>query len=322
MKRILCALCAVLFLVGCENIDTTSSLPSEPVDTPSSSEVLSSEPEVQYDDLLLTMADCGEEITAMGDLQNPEYAEALSELEAVLQGYNRNASVVAYSLDNRKALGYNTQAGIFGACTVKAAYTYYCCLQLDNGVATLDTQRVYKREHYEPGTGDMQYSPFGTIFTVRTMLDKSMRISDNVGYLMAVDYFGRDGYNSWIGAKGCDSLKIKPTVWSLYTKARDLAVVWREMYNYFGSDAEHAQFLYNSCTNTDDNYATAALEGVTYSHKQGHNRSGDWHSLSDAGIVWGEKPYIIAIVTDAPGPSSYDAEVFAKIINIIDGKLF
>ena len=112
MKRILCALCAVLFLVGCENIDTTSSLPSEPVDTPSSSEVLSSEPEVQYDDLLLTMADCGEEITAMGDLQNPEYAEALSELEAVLQGYNRNASVVAYSLDNRKALGYNTQAMI------------------------------------------------------------------------------------------------------------------------------------------------------------------------------------------------------------------
>lgn len=322
MKRIACVLFSLFLLAGCTaEQEDVSSLQSEvPV---SSSEIVSSEPPlIEYDDLLSTMGGCGKDLVASGDLQNEEYTEALTELETILDGYKHNVSLVVYSLDNRKAVCYNTDAEIFGACTVKAAYTYYCCLQLDNGVGSLDTQRVYEKKHYESGTGDMQYNAFGTLFTVRTMLDKSMRISDNVGYMMAVDYFGRDGYNQWVHSLGCDSLIIKPTVWSLKTKAKDLAVMWREMYNYFGSDAAHAQFLYNSCTNTDGNYATAALENVTYSHKQGHNRSGDWHSLSDAGIVWGESPYIIAIITDAPGPSDYDAGVFAEIINIVDGRLF
>ena len=106
---------------------------------------------------------------------------------------------------------------------------------------------------------------------METALGKSMSISDNVGYLMSVDFFGRDGYNEWISSLGCDSLKIKPTVWSLRTKANDLVKIWCEIYNYFESDAAHSKFLYDSCTGTAGNYATESLDGVEYSHKQGHN---------------------------------------------------
>lgn len=301
---------------------SSESASSEPV----SSEPVSSEPQtapesVQFGDLLASMPEFGEEVRFYGYLDDTKYEDAADRLEGILDGYKHNISFVAYSLDGTRALGYNTRAEIFCACTVKAPYTLYCCLQMDKGVGSLDTEMIYEKKHYEPGTGDMQYSSFGTSFPLKTALDKSMRISDNVGYLMAVDYFGRDGYNEWISSLGCPSLKIKPTVWSLRAKSRELAVAWREIYKYFESDASHAEFLYNSCTNTAGNYGTAALD-VDYSHKQGHNRSGDWLSYSDAGIVWKEgSPYIYAILTDAPGPSNYDAGVFADIMKIVHNEL-
>ncbi len=276
-----------------------------------------------YDDLLGMIGDYGQDVKTYGDLEKQEYATAINELDTILDAHKYNISVVAYTMDNRKAFAYNTEQDFFCACTVKAAYSLYCCQQMEAGKGNLNTEMVYEKKHYEPGTGDMQYSAFGTKFKMSTIIDKSMRISDNVGYLMSVDYFGRDGYNKWIADMGCESLQIKPTVWSLKAKAKDLAYVWREMYEYFEKDNEYSKFLYNSCTNTPNNYATAALKDVTYSHKQGNNRTGKWLALCDAGIVWRENsPYIVVVLTDAPGPNSYSTEEFAKIINIIDTKLF
>ncbi len=324
-------LSAALCLSACGGGEEVASSEQSPSNN-SSSEIVSSEPQntlvpditasETYGDLLSKIEPHGRELRVYGELAGAQYSPAVSSLESVLSAYNRNVSVVAYSLDGKRALSYNTSAEIFCACAVKAPYTLYCLREMEKGKATLETKMEYKKEHYEPGTGDMQYSPYGTIFDMKTMLHKSMSISDNVGYMMAVDYFGRDGYNEWIGSIGLDSLKIKPTVWSLRAKARDLAAAWREIYEYFRDGGEYAEFLYDSCTNTAGNYMTEKLD-CDYSHKQGHNRSGDWTSYTDAGIIWKEgNPYILVILTDAPGPSSYDSEVFGKVSNIIYNELF
>lgn len=353
--KILIYIVCILLICGCESDLTdssknteskeevsTGSLPSEetvseeslkPSATPSTESVTGSSSQTQSTteimrlqvsgDILLSMKESGKTVSAYGELRNDEYIDALQRLASVLDGYKHNISVVVYSLDNKKALGYNTAAGIFGACTVKAPYALYCCKQMDSGKVTLDTKMTYQSKHYETGTGDMQYSPFGTVFSMETVINKSMGISDNVGYLMMVDCFGRDGYNSYIKNLGCPSLMIKPTVWSLRTKARELAIAWREIYYYFKSGAMHSDFLYKTCTNTSGNYATVSIRGVDYSHKQGHNRTGDWLSYSDAGIVWkAGSPYIIAIITDAPGPSSYEQKTFSEIMQIIHNEIF
>lgn len=324
--KILCILlCVAFLLVGCGKEEPTPTpTPSVPSEAPSENSTSSETQEPsRYDDLFLEMTDFGTTVTAYGDLKNDEYKQALAELETVLDEYSRNVSVVAYALDNNKALAYNTSEELFCACTVKAAYALYACKEMEKGNGSLSTTMTYESKHYEPGTGDMQYSDFGTVFTMETIIDKTMGISDNVGYFMMVDYFGRDGYNEWIRELGCTSLQIHPTVWSLHAKAKDLAVIWREIYEYFETDSQYAKFLKETCTNTPNNYATAALEGVDISHKQGHNSSGGWLAYSDAGIVWkGDKPYIIVVLTDAPGPSSYDAGVMADIIKIINNKLF
>lgn len=307
---------------------TTSEAESVPVALQSQTESNTSSAESQIPSKPLQaatpqMQTTGKEVVVSGDLNDEQYTEKVNELQSILNSHNYNISLSVYSVDGSKGLDYNTETGIFGACTVKAAYTLYVCKQMENGNGSLDTQITYDQKHYEYGTGDMQYSPFGTVFSMETALYKSMSISDNVGYMMSVDYFGRDGYNAWIGELGCESLKIKPTVWSLKTRANELVKIWCEIYNYFGTDTEYSRFLYDSCTNTAGNYATAALSDVDYSHKQGHNSTGDWLSLSDAGIVWkGDDSYIIAILTDAPGPNSYSAGEFARIIDILHNDLF
>ncbi len=342
IKPLLAAAISAVLLIGCgkaakdssslpqmpqsSTVENTESAPSSSLPAPTVSDTSSLVPNVNTDesrgDLLAAMTEHGKTIVSYGELKNESYSDALSRLESVLDAYTRNISLTAYSLDGKRAVTYNTEKEIFCACAVKAPYTLYACLQMEKGAATLDTKMTYEQKHYEPGTGDMQYSPFGTVFDMRTMLHKSMSISDNVGYMMAVDYFGRDGYNQWISSLSCPSLQIKPTVWSLRAKSHELARAWREIYNYFAKGGEYAEFLYDSCTGTAANYSTQSLD-VEYSHKQGHNRSGDWKSYTDAGIVWKEgAPYILVILTDAPGPSDYDAGVFADIAKIVHEELF
>lgn len=326
-------ICICLLLVACKNTVPQNSSDNDITSSEFSSLVTSvtevsgqSEQEIPLKPTHAAVPKCinvGKTVTVTGKLENSCYCEKITELQNVLDAYLHNISLSVYAVDGTKGLYYNTNAEIFGACTVKAAYTLYACKQMENGNVSLQTELIYEPKHFESGTGDMQYSPFGTVFTMKTALYKSMSISDNVGYLMSVDYFGRDGYNAFVRDIGCDSLQIKPTVWSLRTKSQDLVKVWCEIYNYFETNTEYARFFKDSCTNTAGNYATAALSGVDYSHKQGHNSTGDWLSLSDAGIVWkGETPYIIAIITDAPGNSVYDADVFARIIKTVHNDLF
>lgn len=323
--------CLLLTLTACQkgNVADDSIANQETVSTPEQSEIMSGPdtpaplPTKPTQAVIPQTVNVGKTVTPYGTLEDAKYSEKIAQLQGILDNHKYNISLSVYAVDGSKALYYNTESGIFGACTVKAGYTLYACKQMESGNGSLDTQITYSQKHYEPGTGDMQYSPFGTVFTMETALHKSMSISDNVGYLMSVDYFGREGYNSFISEMGCDSLQIKPTVWSLRTKSQDLVKLWCEIYNYFSTDTEYARFLKNSCTNTAGNYATAALSDVEYSHKQGHNSTGDWLSLSDAGIVWkGDTPYIIAILTDAPGPNSYSLDAFAQIIDIVHNDLF
>lgn len=343
--RILCLALGLLLLGGCAHKDTSSDISSEeqPSSSQASSDIASSDtssvteptetdfgiPIVEesntYGDLLAEIGG-GKKLTALGELSDPKYADALSRLETALKGYSKEFSLVAYTLDNKKAVSFNAETELFPACTIKAFYSLYNCMEMDRGNGSLETEMEYKYEHRDPdwGTGDMKFSKYGTVFDLKTIITKSLAISDNVGYNMQVSFFGRDGYNKWVSGLGCPSLQIKPTVWALRTKADEHAVLWREIYRYLvNEESKHAEFLYSACTGTEGNFATKSLEGVKYSHKQGFNSGGGWHSMSDAGIVWKDgNPYIVVMLTNSQGITAAAQSVMDEAINIIHDELF
>ncbi len=276
----------------------------------------------KYGDLLSQIPD-GKKVTMLGDLTDDKYMDAKSRLESILGGYGKTFSLVAYSLDNTKAVSYNAEAPLFPACTIKAFYTLYSCIEMDKGNGSLSTVKKYEQKHYEGGTGDMQYKPVGTDFDMKTIIGKSVTISDNVGYRMQVEFFGRDGYNAWVSSKGCPSLKISPTVWALKVKADEQAVMWREIYRYFKSNAEHSEFLFDITSTAGYNFAAKELSGVNFSHKSGFNRDARFDSMSDAGIVWkGDTPFIVVMVTNASGINESAQKTMNKVMNILYNELF
>lgn len=339
----LCVVLALLVPSGCSSDEAYSQTPS--VTSSYSSEIVTSieennrddDPEVtdfgipiieesdQYGDLL-SQIPAGKKVTALGELTDEKYADALSRLESILAEYSKEISLVAYTLDNKKSVSFNAGAELFPACTIKAFYSLYNCFEMDKGNGSLGTQMEYKYEHRDPdwGTGDMKFSDYGTVFDLKTIITKSLAISDNVAYNMQVDYFGREGYNEWVSGLGCPSLQIKPTVWALRAKADEHAVMWREIYRYLINDeSKHAEFLYSAFTGTEGNFASSALENVEYSHKQGFNSGGGWHSMSDAGIVWKDgNPYIVVMLTNSKGITSSAQKVMDEAINIIHNELF
>lgn len=250
------------------------------------------------------------------DLQDEETAAAIAQIEELLANYSKEISFFAYSLDGTRAISYNCEDNYFSACTIKAGYMLYCCLAIDQGLASKDDVMYYQEKYYHGGSGRIKNSEYGTPYTLEELIKLSLSVSDNIAYKMLVAYFGTEGYNAMVEQLGVERLKLSSSsVWNYRTTARDLSIVWRELYFYFRTESEMAQLYKSSCTNTRFNYATIYLD-EDYSHKSGDKFKPD-PVYNDAAIVWKEMPYVIATLNGSEGEAE-DEYVVATIVKLIN----
>jgi beta-lactamase class A len=246
-----------------------------------------------------------------GNIKKPE---KLDELETILDTYVPEISVVAISLNNNRAISYNTNEDYFSACTIKMGYVLNCCKIIEERNIDINTTMIYEEEHYHGGSGDIRYQPYGTEYTLKELITKCLHISDNVAYEMLLDYFGLSEYNQMVSELGCDSLYLDG-MWTTATQAKDLAIVWKEVDNYFNTGSEMSKVLKDACTNSPFNYGTLEIE-EDYSHKSGDN-TGTFAAYNDAGIVWDKNsPYIYVVLTDSEG-TWQDATTVNSAMNLI-----
>lgn len=248
---------------------------------------------------LQTLKSHDKNLMVYGDM-NPE-SEDILELQRTLQNYNRNISLAVWRTDGARALTYNTNQTYFSACTIKIAYVLSCCKLIDDGLADENTMLTYQSKHYHKGSGNIRKSAYGTQYSIQTLIELCLSISDNVAYKMLLDYFGLEHYNAMVASLGCDSIGIE-RMWASKVKVNDFVVIWNEAYDYFLSNAKMAACLKESCTNTPFNYGTETLTDVDYSHKSGDN-FGEFAAYNDAGIVWADDAYIYAVFTNSEGTS-------------------
>lgn len=269
----------------------------------------------------LTQSVKGEILTA-GDIdpEDPKTAAALQEIQALIDGFDRRVSFCAYALDGQTAITYNCEDTYFSACTIKAGFILYCCMAIDQGLASKDEVMYYQEKYYHTGSGTIQFSEYGTPYTLERLIRLCMSISDNVAYEMLSAYFGHTGYNEMMEALGVERLCMGSSIWSYKMTARDLAIIWREVYFYFQTDSPMAKLYRESCTNTRFNYATVYIK-EPYSHKSGDN-FGKNATYSDGAIVWADRPYVVAILTNGEaGTGDGETETVGNIVKIINDKI-
>lgn len=266
---------------------------------------------VEKNSNLSNIKNTGTTVTGYGNITDKT---KLNELENVLDNYYNNISIIAYSLDGERALSYNTNQGYFSACTIKIGYILHCCKTIEKDNINLNTKLTYQEHHYHGGSGDIQYQPYGTQYTIKELINKALTISDNVAYEMLLDYFGLTDYNKMIGELGCDSLYLDG-MWAFDAKAKDIAIIWNEVNNYFNTNTELAKTFKKACTNTPFNYGTLEIK-EDYSHKSGDN-FGYYAAYHDAGIVWhNKKPYIFVVLTYSEG-TWYDETNVNKAMGLV-----
>lgn len=252
------------------------------------------------------------------DPEDEETAEVLEQMQAMIRSYDKKVSFCAYALDGSRAITYNCEEQYFSACTIKAGFLLYCCLAIEQGLASADEVMYYQEKYYHKGSGKIKDSAYGTPYTLGYLIQQALTISDNVAYEMLSAYFGHTGYNQMIDTLGLERLKLGSSIWSHRMTARDLAIIWRELYFYFQTETDMANLYYRSCTNTPFNYATVYLD-EKYSHKSGDNFGAN-AVYNDGAIVWADRPYVIAILNNSEGEPQ-DIRLVGNLVKMINDSL-
>ena len=252
------------------------------------------------------------------DPTDEETAEVLEQIRGMIRAYDKRVSFCAYALDGSRAITYNCEEQYFSACTIKTGFLLYCCLAIEQGLTSVDEVMYYQEKYYHGGSGKIKDSAYGTPYTLGYLIQQALTISDNVAYEMLSAYFGHTGYNQMIETLELDRLKLGSSIWSHRMTARDLAIIWRELYFYFQTDTKMANLYYNACTNTPFNYATVYLK-EKYSHKSGDN-FGKNAVYNDGAIIWADRPYVIAILNNSEGEPQ-DEKLVGTIVKLINDSL-
>lgn len=227
--------------------------------------------------------------------------------------YGRTAGVYVINLKDGMTFSYNANKYIFAASTVKLPFEYYCYSQIANGKVSLNATKRYDERFRRGGTGVMKNYRSGGYWTMRTLLDYTVRYSDNVAYYMILEHFGHTGYNQMLKSHGFN------TYINNYTKfgsvsPRLLATYWQKIYqNQKAKPTSVWNNLLTSAKNTTWSPIRSALGNKTVANKSGWATA----SFHDSGIVYGQNPYVVVVMTTGEGYNS-DQTFVANVVKEVD----
>ena len=300
-----------------EPVDTQPPAPPEPDTSDEDVPIDYSKAELQYErvtpavDRSMITSASSDTLETHGDFAGSE--ETLAELEELLDGFDGDITLIAYSLDGSRSLCYNTGTVYQPQCTYKAAFIFSICQYMD-AIGFDDSTEFTLLEHNRmSGSGTVQRAAAGTKFTVHDLVTLCLSISDNAAFSLLHDHFGGGLRNTYMSKIGANSLQTS-LLYGNNIAPGEFIILWNEIYNYFLSGTYYSQLMKNACTGTTFAYAKP-VNGLSYSHKSGDGF--DLKERHDVELVWDSQPYILLIfsranVADGSSPTIENA---AKIVH-------
>ena len=224
---------------------------------------------------------------------------------------NAKISASAYDLSGRRGYTYNGYTPLYAGCSLKAAYATYVLKQCEaRGIDISKYCLEYREGMKNTGAGDLQYSEYGTMFSVGYLIDKLIIISDNTAYNILLSEFPMWEYKQWLNAIGGQQNIAAP--YQLYGAASSKERVneWVHVWNYLNTGSTYANRLRYNLSVASPNFL-----GANVLHKSGSCDQWDYTCASDAGVVNGS--YILAIVVQDAESENGSANAVRSIANAI-----
>jgi hypothetical protein len=236
----------------------------------------------------------------------------LKEIYELINSYGARTSFYAVSIEDNMTLGYNPDITFQTASTVKAPFVLYALKKVDGGKVSLEEKISYDPRFYIEGAGLVSSNPIGSRYTLEELIFYTIHYSDNTSYNMLHNYLWDEGYNDMLRELGCKEFYLnKGYIWGKGS-TRSAALIWQEIYS-FSKQCESGQTYLDILKDTEHSYIRNSLGEYEVASKYGWIQE----HCHDTGIVFADKPYIIAIMTDNGGNWS-GGEQIMKISICID----
>lgn len=248
-------------------------------------------PEISYE---LSWEDGGLE------LYNTDFrmSDVLSQkLKNQIASFANAQSIMLIELDTNMTFAYSKDTKIATASSIKGPVGLYVNKCIDAGIISWDTYKSYQPHHFQANsTGSVQHYGFGTSFSVETLMDYMIRISDNQAYLMLKELVGAKNFNYMMKTLGCSEIIAPGSNWG-YITAKEMAAAWREIY-FYSLESESGAGLFDRYMHAQYNYIWRSIPQYEAAHKSGWSGK----AFNDAGVVFADgHEYVLVVLCGRSG---------------------
>ena len=250
---------------------------------------------------MLDGIDESDEIVAfsLSDARAPELSNKnLSAIRTALENFD-GASVGfgMYDVESGRGIGYNLDQQIYGASSFKAPYALYLCQKhIENGELTI------------PGLSDEDGTElFGAGGYTKILIENAICNSDNDSFAMLRSMYDANGYSEWVDELGIQDAAYTPDSWFPWHSVRSSLKIWTEMYNYWQTGDDAAQWLSSLCGETTVSFLRDVVDplGATVRNKagwcSGSDYGYDFNGVCDAGVIQLDgRTYVVSVMAGVP----------------------
>lgn len=216
--------------------------------------------------------------------------------------YDNNSKYFAFKyidLYTGFTVSYNEKQGIFAASAIKAPTDIYIYEMASQNKVDLSEKIKYTEKHYNTGTGVLKTKKIGTSYDIKTLLEYSIRYSDNAAHNMLMDKYGRENMLEFWTNLGTKSIFKVENNWG-NVSAKDAGIYMQELYNFYKNDSEYGTLALNNFLNTSFKLITSK-DGYKVANKSGWSGS----SMHDASIVMADNPYVLVVLSNLGNDDNY-----------------
>lgn len=237
-------------------------------------------------------------------------------VNTLLEAQSGRYSVYYKNLNNGEGILYNESEPMVAASSIKIAYNTYLYKKASEGAFSMDEEMAYNASPYpegdlETGTGTIQASADGTKYSLSTLSNLSITISDNCATNMILRKLGgidavNDEYMVPISAVVNYRTSVTYTDYTgseksgkQRTSAIDLARYAQNLYTLYKLDpASYENLITDLCT-TEYTWGIPAGVPTQYkvAHKVGFNPA--YGTNNDVGIVFAQEDYVLCVMTES-----------------------
>jgi len=199
--------------------------------------------------------------------------------------------VYVYNLTEKQGFGINQDEIFPAASLIKLPVILTLYQKAEKGEIELETKYVLKEADKRTGAGIIQYKPAGTVYTYRKLAELMGQQSDNTAFNVIRSLLGDEEIQKTIDNLGMNKTSLEKNE----TSAADIGLFFRKFYSQSLLTRNHRDEILDYLTKTafEDRIPAGVPEDVKVAHKIGTETG----SFSDAGIVFGQKPFILVILS-------------------------